>query len=66
MKKRFSKVRCSVSSYTSKGGKPVTLYQFYQWKNSEKVWVLYDYWTMWRVFKDLISNQWYTDSERLV
>ena len=66
MKKRFSKVRCSVSSYTSKGGRPVILYQFYQWKDSERVWMLYDYWSKWRVFKDLIHNIGYTDSEYLV
>ena len=68
MKKAHKWLRCSVSSYTSKGWNPVILYHWYQksWDTQERVATLYDYGTLGQVFKDLIHNVWYTNSEKLV
>ena len=68
LKKAHKHLRCSVSSYKSKWGNNVVLYQWYQKSAStdERVAALYDYWTLWQVFKDFIHDVGYTNSERLI
>ena len=58
LRKKFAKLKCTVSTYKTKYGTTCVLYIY--WQGQEKAAQLQDY-GYWIVFKSFVDNMFYTD-----